>query len=65
MATVTDFLAHAPENEFFAFWGDGATGYYGATFVAQASDLTQIEFDIDPAWGRAPDRRTIRCWWRR
>jgi len=51
MATVTDFLAHAPENEFFAFWGDGATGYYGATFVAQASDLTQIEFDIDPVLG--------------
>jgi Ca2+-binding RTX toxin-like protein len=51
MATVTDFLTHAPTGEFFAFFGDGATGYYGETFVARASNLTQIEFDIDPVLG--------------
>jgi Ca2+-binding RTX toxin-like protein len=58
MATVTDFLAHAPAgsptNEFFSFFGDGTTGYYGETFVARASNLTQIEFDIDPVLGGRP-----------
>jgi hypothetical protein len=50
MAIVTDFLAHGSE-EFFALWGDGATGYYGQVFEAQASDLTRIEFELDPVLG--------------
>jgi hypothetical protein len=44
---VTDFLAHQP-GEFIAEFGDGVTGYFGQTFIAQASNLTQIEFELDP-----------------
>jgi Ca2+-binding RTX toxin-like protein len=47
MAIVSDFLAHLPDEDFQP-WGDGPTGYYGQTFVALASNLTQIAFEIDP-----------------
>ena len=47
---VADFLAHQP-GEFISQFGDGVTGYFGQTFIAQAANLTQIEFELDPFMG--------------
>jgi VCBS repeat-containing protein len=44
---IVDFLAH-PADEFVASWGDDATPYYGQTFTAEGTILTQIQFEIDP-----------------
>jgi Ca2+-binding RTX toxin-like protein len=52
MATE-DFLTH-PDDEFVSDFGDGVTGYFGQTFVAIASNLTQIEFELDPFVGFGP-----------
>jgi Ca2+-binding RTX toxin-like protein len=52
MATE-DFLTH-PVQEFVSDFGDGVTGYFGQTFVALASNLTEIEFELDPFVGFGP-----------
>src|ERR1044072_7608949 len=44
---VADFFAHQP-GEFIAEFGDGVTGYFEQAFIAQAANLTQIEFELDP-----------------
>ena len=59
MAT-DDFLAH-PVGEFISPFGDGPTGYMGQTFVADASNLTRIEFELDPilGWGDGPTNYNV------